>query len=55
MPHALGPLSQAFIYTDIIGLGPFQIAPLLFDMQFIPEVDYSEMEPIVFPDMSTMV
>jgi hypothetical protein len=54
MPHALGPLSQAFIYTDILLAGAFPIAPMLFDMQWIPP-RVSEREPIDFPDMATMV
>jgi hypothetical protein len=55
LPGALGPLSQAFIYTDILMCGPLAIAPLLFDMQWIPEIDLANLEPIDYPDMASMV
>jgi hypothetical protein len=53
-PGALGPLSQAFIHTDIIQPGPLQMGGLLFDLQWAPDVttDLSSME---FPDRMAMV
>jgi hypothetical protein len=56
MPGALGPLSQAFIYTDILACGPFALAGLLFDMQWRPDLAPGEPRaPIEFPDMAAMV
>ncbi len=55
VPGALGPLSQAFIYTDIIAVGPLQLARLLFDLQWAPEIDFQNMVPIEFPDRTAMV
>jgi len=55
VPGALGPLSQAFIYTDIIAVGPRQLARLLFDLQWAPEIDFQNMVPIEFPDRLAMV
>ncbi len=55
LPDSLGPLSQAFIYTDILACGPFALATLLFDLQWIPELDLDNLAPIDFPDMATMV
>jgi hypothetical protein len=56
-PGALGPMSQAFIYTDILACGPFSHAGVLFDMQWMPEMDLAELvaNPIEFPDMAEMV
>jgi hypothetical protein len=55
LPDALGPLSQAFIHTDILACGPFALAGILFDLQWIPELDLENLPPIDFPDMATMV
>jgi hypothetical protein len=55
VPGALGPLSQAFIYSDIIAVGPIQASRLLFDLQWAPEIDFENMVPIEFPDRSAMV
>jgi hypothetical protein len=56
LPDALGPMSQAFIYTDILACGPFATAGLLFDMQWRPVFGPGEvMAPIEFPDMAAMV
>lgn len=55
MPNALGPLYQAFIYTDIVSPSVLAIAGVLFDMQWIPELDLDNLDPIDFPDMATMV
>jgi hypothetical protein len=55
LPHALGPLSQAFIHTDILSNGVFAVAGILFDLQWIPELDLNNLDPIDFPDMATMV
>jgi hypothetical protein len=56
IPGALGPLSQAFVYTDILAAGPFASSGLLFDMQWKPPVDPdAPREPIDFPDMAAMV
>jgi hypothetical protein len=54
-PGALGPLSQAFVHTDVIAAGPFQTDRLLFDLQWAPEIDYQNMPPIDFPDRTAMV
>jgi hypothetical protein len=51
---ALGPLSQAFIYTDILAYGPFSIAPMLFDMQWAPDIPLEKIGKIDYPDMATM-
>ncbi len=53
--HALGPQSQAFIHTDILTTGVFAVAGVLFDLQWNPEIDLDNMDPIDFPDMATMV
>jgi hypothetical protein len=56
VPGALGPLSQAFIHTEIIQPGPLQMGGLLFDLQWAPEVmDIREASKIVFPDRVGMV
>jgi hypothetical protein len=55
LPEALGPLSQAFIHTDILAVGPFALAGMLFDLQWIPELDLENLPPIEWPDMTTMV
>ena len=56
IPGGLGPLSQAFIYTDIVACGPFALAGMLFDMQWMPDLTPEElMAPIDFPDMAAMV
>jgi len=56
LPDALGPLSQAFIYQDILAYGPFSITPMLFDMQWIPPMDdLMKTRDIQFPDMAAMV
>jgi hypothetical protein len=56
LPGALGPLSQAFIYTDILACGPFALATILFDLQWSPERVPGEVRaPIEFPDMAAMV
>ncbi len=55
VPGALGPLHQAFIYTDILTTGPGALTPVLFDLQWGPErTDFTYKEPIPFPDMATM-
>lgn len=53
-PGALGPLSQAFIHTDIVEWGPFQLGGLLFDLQWAPELDLDDMMPPAFPDRMAM-
>ena len=58
VPGALGPLSQAFIHSDIIQVGPLQHGGLLFDLQFIPDADddtAATVASIVFPDRLAMV
>ena len=53
------PLSQAFIYTDIIAVGPRQLARLLFDLQWAPDLDFQKMDRRVarreYPDRASMV
>jgi hypothetical protein len=53
-PGALGPLSQAFIHTDIIQPGPLQMGGLLFDLQWAPDVSV-DVSSIEFPDRMAMV
>lgn len=54
VPGALGPLSQAFIYTDIISIGPLQVGGLLFDLQWAPPLG-PDVGKIEFPDRLAMV
>ena len=56
MPGALGPMSQAFVYTDIVACGPFALTGVLFDLQWRPGFAAGQlMPPIEFPDMASMV
>ena len=55
VPGALGPLSQAFIHSDIIQCGPSQIGPILFDLQWSPDVEHRNIGDIKFPDRMQMV
>jgi hypothetical protein len=56
MPGALGPMSQAFVYTDILATGPFVLSGVLFDLQWRPQFAAGQlMPPIEFPDMAAMV
>jgi hypothetical protein len=41
VPGAVGPLSQAFIYTDIIAVGPLPFSRLLLDFQWAPDLDHA--------------
>ncbi len=54
-PGALGPLSQAFIHSDIIQVAPLQMGGILFDLQWSPTVDPADIGPIEFPDRMQMV
>ncbi len=53
VPGALGPLSQAFIHTDILATGPFALG-LLFDLQWRPDIAPGGVPPMEFPDMAAM-
>jgi hypothetical protein len=55
VPGALGPLSQAFIHTDIIQVAPLQMGGLLFDLQWAPPLDFANAASIEFPDRLAMV
>lgn len=56
LPGALGPLSQAFIHSDLIQCGPLQIGPILFDLQWSPPRDHlAASAAIQFPDRTKMV
>lgn len=55
VPGALGPLSQAFIHTDIIQVGPLPMGTLLFDLQWAPPLDFNREASLEFPDRLTMV
>ena len=42
VPGAVGPLSQAFVYTDVVGVGPLPLSRLLFDLQWSPDLDHAQ-------------